>query len=136
MNTRNPTHEKGPASAATDPGHGYQPLEKTSMNEPTNTTPAAAPATVPHPAQEPFNEIEIAMAHLRMLRIALAADLQGIETVTSIDAEAIVSSILDTLAPIRTFLAENDFAGADMPMPFLECRRHWYARAGGKAVTA
>lgn len=87
----------------------------------------SARASVPYPAQEPTNEIDAAIAHLRVLYAALTADSQRLIDCSSLDAAMIVSEVLDTLDPIRMFLAENDFP--EVETPFLECRRAWYAKS-------
>jgi hypothetical protein len=86
-------------------------------------------ATVPYPAQDPINEMDAAIARLRILYVALVGDSQMIATCDSLDASQIVNEVLDTLDPVRTFLAENEFRKVEKP--FLECRRAWYAKAAG-----
>lgn len=89
----------------------------------------AAQATVPYPLQEPIDEIDVALGRLRVLYAALTADSQRLTGCSSLDAAMIVNEVLDTLNPIRTFLAENDFPKVETP--FLECRREWYAKTAG-----
>ncbi|GAA2885581.1 hypothetical protein GGQ99_005071 [Aminobacter niigataensis] len=117
--------KKGPAEAATSlPGLGSQSrIGQSNMD--TNTTAAACPATVPYPAQSPIDEIDDAIACLRTIRTAVIADTLGLVDYSMSDAEVMIGKVLDQLDPIRTFLAED--------MPFLECRRAWFARKGGAA---
>lgn len=86
---------------------------------------------IPYPGQEPVNEIDQVIAHLRALSLAMLADSQGLAYFTTSDAELIISDVLDLLDPIRTFLAENEFD--DARMSFVECRRIWSVRKGGAA---
>jgi hypothetical protein len=88
-----------------------------------------AQATVPHPAQEPIDEMDVALGRLRVLYAALTADSQRLTGCSSLDATMIVNEVLDTLDPVRTFLAENDFP--EVETPFLECRRAWFAKSAG-----
>jgi hypothetical protein len=122
--------KNGPASAATDPSLGSQSQAgQSNMKE--DSTAAAARATVPYPSQEPIDEIDVAIGKLRVLHTALTADSLMIADCSSIDAAVIVDNVLGTLDPIRTFLAENEFPKVEKP--FLECRRAWFARTGGKS---
>lgn len=96
------------------------------MNVHNSTTAAACAATVPYPAHSPIDEMDAAIARLRTIRAAVLADSLGLAEYSMCDAEIMISDVLDQLDPIRTFLAEEN-------MPFLECRREWFARKGGVA---
>lgn len=88
-------------------------------------------ATVPFPGHEPIDEMEKALGRLRTLRLALMADSQGVADYSPLDAEMMVCEVLEQLEPIRTFLAENMPKGEELP--FLDCRRAWFAKKGGEA---
>ena len=120
----------GPAEAATSPSRGSQsPQGNTNMD--TNSTAAACPATVPYSGHLPVEELDMVFAQIRTLRMAVQAASQGINDLAMEDAEIMLGRIVDQLDPIRTFLAENDFP--EVKMPFLECRREWFARKVGGA---
>lgn len=125
--------KKGPAEVAASPSHGSQnPIGRKSKNMQSNTTAAACPATVPYSAHSPIDEMDMAFAQLRTLRLAVQADSMGINDIAMVDVEIMLGRVIDQLDPIRAFLAENDDF-ADVQTPFLECRREWFARKGGVA---
>ncbi|CAI2936064.1 hypothetical protein [Aminobacter niigataensis] len=139
---RNATHEAGdiatgkkkrPGEAATISEPWFTQIPGgMDMNNSTDTTAAACAATVPYPAQSPIDEMDDAIACLRTIRSAVIADTLGLVDYSMSDAEVMIGRVLDQLDPIRTFLAENGFPG-ELVMPFLECRREWFARKAGAA---
>jgi hypothetical protein len=88
-----------------------------------------AKVTVPFPSQDPLDEMDESLARLRALYCSLLADSQGLTDFSSDDACALLNDALNQLDPIRAFLAENEFDD-NLRMPFLECRRAWFARKG------
>lgn len=85
--------------------------------------------TVPYPSQLPIDEMDTALAHLRVLQAACTADEMRMVDVSAADIVPILAVILDTLDPIRNFLAENDFE--KVRISFLECRRQSIEKRGG-----
>jgi len=87
---------------------------------------------VPYPSQDPVDEMDDALAKLRVLRVALIADSQKLFSMSTADAEHILADVLDQFDPIREFLAENTMRPSALEMSFLDCRRASLARAGGE----
>lgn len=87
---------------------------------------------VPYPSNDPVDEMDDALAKLRVLRVALMADSQMLASVSTTDAELILADVLDQFGPIREFLAENTMRPGALEMSFLDCRRASLARAGGE----